>query len=95
MGGVMGLMMLLWMLIAAGALIFGVVGGNRVVKALRSRTTRPPALQAQPEVGEDAGRPLALEQAKERYARGEIDHAELERLLDVHFRADQRATNNR
>jgi uncharacterized membrane protein len=43
---------------------------------------------------QDAEPPSALERAQERYVRGEIDHAELERLLDNVLRADQRSTDD-
>jgi uncharacterized membrane protein len=42
-----------------------------------------------------AAQPSALEQAKERYAVGEIDHAELERLLDVLIGNEQRTGGGR
>lgn len=90
MGGVMGLMMLLFMLIAAGAVVVGAVGGARVIKGMRGQTDGPPALQGRPGVEQHAGQLSPLEQAKERYARGEIDHAELEQLLDALLRNDRR-----
>jgi uncharacterized membrane protein len=46
-------------------------------------------------VEQPAAQPSALEQAKERYARGEIDHAELERLLDVLLGNVQRSGGDR
>ena len=84
MGGVMGVMMLFLMLIAAGVLIAGALGGRRVIAGLRNRASELPAPQ-----------PSALEQAKERYAVGEIDHAELERLLDVLIANDQHSGGGR
>ncbi|HEX6335451.1 MAG TPA: hypothetical protein VFZ85_00715 [Jiangellaceae bacterium] len=89
MGGAMGGMMLVLMLIAAVVLLAGALGGWRVVAGLKNRASELRAPQLRPGVEEPAARPSALEQAKERYARGEIDHAELERLLDVVLRNDQ------
>ena len=94
MGGVMGLMMLLFTLIAVGAVIVGAVGGARVVKRLRGRPGEPLALQGRPDARQHDGHSFVLEQAKERYAQGEIDHAELERLLDVLLRNDQRESGS-
>jgi Tfp pilus assembly protein PilN len=95
MGGVMGVMMLFLMLIAAGVLIAGALGGWRVIAGLRTRPSELPALQLRPMVEQPAAQPSALEQAKERYARGEIDHAELERLLDVLLGNVQRSGGDR
>jgi uncharacterized membrane protein len=95
MDGGMGLWMLLWALIAAAALTLAVVGGGWVVKELTGRSGGPPALRDRPDARQDAERPSALEQAQERYVRGEIDHAEFERLLDNLLRADQHSTDDR
>ena len=95
MGGVMGLMMLLFMLIVAGAVIVGAFGGGRVLKGLKGRAAQPSSLTGRPGVETPAGQPSALEQAKERFARGEIDHAELDRLLDDLIKNDYRAGGNR
>ena len=92
MGGVMVLMMLLFMLIVAGAVI---LGGGRVLKDLTGRAAKPSAIGRTPGVETAAGQLSALEQAKERFARGEIDHAELDRLLDVLLRDDHRAGGER
>ncbi|HEX6327620.1 MAG TPA: SHOCT domain-containing protein [Jiangellaceae bacterium] len=93
--GVMGVMMLFLMLFAAGVLIAGALGGGRVIAGLRNRASQLPAPQLRPEVEQPAAGPSALEQAKERYARGEIDHAELDRLLDVLLGNDQRSGRGR
>jgi Tfp pilus assembly protein PilN len=95
MGGVMAVMMLFLMLIAAGVLIAGALGGWRVIAGLRTRPSELPALQLRPMVEQPAAQLSALEQAKERYARGEIDHAELERLLDVLLGNVQRSGGDR
>ncbi|HEU4544252.1 MAG TPA: hypothetical protein VFR23_24185 [Jiangellaceae bacterium] len=95
MGGVMGLMMLLFVLIVAGAVIVGAIGSTRVIKGLRGPTGEQPALEGRPDIDQHTGQLSALELAKERYARGEIDHAELERLLDVLLRKDQRTGGDR
>jgi len=95
MGGVMGVMMLFLMLIAAGVLIAGALGGRRVIAGLRNRPSELPAPQLRPNVEHPAAQPSALEQAKERYAVGEIDHAELERLLDVLIGNEQRSGGGR
>ena len=95
MGGAMGVMMLFLMLIAAAVLLAGALGGRRVIAGLKNRVSELPAPQPRPDLAKPAARPSALEQAKERYARGEIDHAELERLLDVLIRNDQRAGGDR
>lgn len=42
-----------------------------------------------------AGEPVALARVKERYARGEIDHAELDRMLGVLLRSEHRTTRGR
>lgn len=89
MGGVMGVVMLFLMLIAAGVLIAGALGGWRVIAGLRA------APQLRSNVEQPAAQLSALEQAKERYARGEIDHAELERLLDVLLGNVQRSGGDR
>lgn len=95
MDGGMGLWMLLWALIAAAAVTLAVVGGVWVVRGLTGRSDGPPVLGDRPEAGQSAEQPSALEQAQERYVRGEIDHAEFERLLDNVLRADQRSTDDR
>ena len=95
MGGAMGVVMLFLMLIAAAVLLTGALGGWRVIAGLRNRASQLPAPQLRSELEQPAAQPAALEQAKERYARGEIDHAELERLLDVLLRNDQRAGGDR
>lgn len=90
MAGGMVLWMLLVALIVAGGLTFAVVGGARVVKDLiGGRSHGPPALGDRPDGEQAAEQPSALEQAQERYVRGEIDHAELERLLDGVLRDGQ------
>ena len=90
MAGGMVLWMLLAALIIAGGLTFAVVGGSRVVKDLiAGRSHGPPALGDRTDAEQAAEQPSALEQAQERYVRGEIDHAELERLLDGVLRDDQ------
>jgi hypothetical protein len=87
--------MLLLMLIAAGAVVVGTVGGARVIKGIRGRADEPPALHGRAAAERDAGQLSPLEQAKERYARGEIDHAELERLLDILIRNGHRTGADR
>jgi len=88
-------MMLFLMLIAAGVLIAGALGGRRVIAGLRNRASELPAPQLRPNVEHPAAQPSALEQAKERYAVGEIDHTELERLLDVLIGNEQRSGGGR
>lgn len=95
MGGAMGVMMLFLMLIAAAVLLAGALGGWRVIGGLRNRASGLPAPLLRPDVEIPAAQPSALEKAKERYARGEIDHAELDRVLDVLLRNDQRAGGDR
>lgn len=91
-GGVMGLMMLLFMLIAAGAVVVGLAGGARFIKVMRGRTEERPALQDREW---RADQPSPVEQAKERYVRGEIYHAELDRQLDVLLKNDHRTGADR
>jgi uncharacterized membrane protein len=94
MDGGMGLWMLLWALIATAALTMAVVAGAWVVRELTGRSGGPPALGDRPDARQDAEQPSALERAQERYVRGEIDHAELEQLLDNVLRVDQRSTDD-
>ncbi|HEX6232924.1 MAG TPA: hypothetical protein VFZ63_07355 [Jiangellaceae bacterium] len=95
MGGVMGLMMLLFMLIAAGAVVVGAVGGARIMRGVRGRPDRSPAVEGRAGTDRQIGQRSPLDQAKERYARGEIDHAELDRLLDVLIKNDHRTGADR
>ena len=95
MGGVLGVLMLFLMLIVAGVLIAGALGGWRVIAGLRTGPSEISAPQPRPSVEQPAAQLSALEQAKERYARGEIDHAELEQLLDVLIGNVQRSGGDR
>ena len=95
MGGVMVLMMLLFMLIVAGAVIVGAFGGGRVLKGLTGRAAEPSSIGGTPGVDTPAGQLSPLEQAKERFARGEIDHAEFDRQLDALLKDDHRAGGDR
>ena len=95
MGGAMGVVMLFLMLIAAAVLLTGALGGWRVIAGLRNRASQLPAPQLRSNVEQPAAQLSALEQAKERYARGEIDHAELDRLLDVLLGNVQRSGGDR
>jgi uncharacterized membrane protein len=92
----MGGGMAVWMLL--GTIIFltvAVLGGARLIRELMGRPDRLPVLRdgaaAQLQGAEE---PSALEKAQERYVRGEIDHAEFERLLDQLLN-DQRTSEDR
>lgn len=86
MDGMMGASMLVWVVVAVVGLAMTAVGAAWLVRASVNRPARSP------EVVEHsvADRSSALELAKERYVQGEIDHAELERILDGLLRAEQR-----
>jgi putative membrane protein len=82
----MGLWMLVWLLVVVLALILVVVGATWQVRGSVGRAAGSAA--------QGLERPSALEVAKERYARGEIDHAEFEQLLDGLLRVDHKPTTD-
>lgn len=73
-----------WMwTLPAGLLLVLVAAGVAVMLAA---ARRPPHLQAEPPAVPD-GSP-AVASAKQRYARGELDRAEFERIMDTVLRAE-------